>query len=251
MPIHKEFNKLFFKKWSRDMAYILGFLFADGNIIKTKRNTHFIGWYGGDYGLLFSMAKVIGSKHKIAQRKTKIGGVYVLQIGSKELFNDLVKLGLTPNKTRRMQLPQIPEKYVGDFIRGYFDGDGCVWTGEVHKKRKKRTPGILTVFTSASIDFLSNLFLLLKRYGVVGGSLFKSKKGNYGRLSFSTLDSLKMYEIMYNDPTELFLARKKLIFEKFIKMRLWCRWPNTIPCHGIDRGFESLQPRILGLRKKC
>ena len=118
-----------------------------------------------------------------------------------------------------MCVPEIPNKYIGDFIRGYFDGDGCVWSGIAHKNRKKQTPAILVCFTSASFGFLSDLFALLKIHGIVGGSLYKSRKGNYSRLSFGTLDSLKIYEIMYNAPHKLCLPRKKLIFEKFIKMR--------------------------------
>jgi hypothetical protein len=64
IPIHKIFDKDFFKKWSRDMAYILGFLFADGNIVKTKRNTHFVAIYSADYELIVSMREVIGSNQK-------------------------------------------------------------------------------------------------------------------------------------------------------------------------------------------
>ncbi len=201
------------------MAYILGFLFADGNIVKTKRGTHFIAIYTADYDLLCLMKVLMKSNHKIGMRKKKEGIVYVLQIGSKELFNDVAKFGLIPNKASRMCLPKIPRKYNGDFIRGYFDGDGCIWSGYAHKYRLKMTTALLLTFTSASNGFLSELFISLKRYGILGGSLFKSKKGNYTRLSFSTLDALKIYEIMYNNPTKLFLARKRLIFEKFIEMR--------------------------------
>jgi intein/homing endonuclease len=128
-------------------------------------------------------------------------------------------LGLVVNKAKRMKLPDIPNQYIGDFVRGYFDGDGCIWSGNSHKYRLKQTMSLLLVFTSASIAFLSELFFLLKKQGIRGGSLFKSKDGNYARLSFSTLDALKIYEIMYNNPTKLFLSRKKLIFEEFIKMR--------------------------------
>jgi intein-encoded DNA endonuclease-like protein len=219
MPIKKEFDKTFFKKWSPDMAYILGFLFADGNIIKTKRNTHFVALYTADYHLLFSMRRRMGSDHKISERTSDTGSVYVVQIGSRELFDDLIRLGLTPNKARRMQLPKIPKKYVGDFVRGYFDGDGCIWSGLTHAQRRRQTDALLLSFTSASHYFLSGLLDLLKARGILGGSLFRSKKGNFSRLSFSTLDSLKIYKIMYNEPTELFLPRKKLVFENFIQMR--------------------------------
>ena len=201
------------------MAYILGFLFADGNIIKTKRNTHFVSLYTADYDLIVSIRRFIGSDHKISERKSETGVVYRIQIGSKELFDSLLELGLTPNKSRRMEMPIIPEKYTGDFIRGYFDGDGNVWGGVSHPSRAKKTKVLLVCFTSASMEFLSNLLFLLKSREILGGSLFKSKNGNYARLSFSTLDALKIYKIMYNEPTELFLPRKKLIFEKFIQMR--------------------------------
>jgi hypothetical protein len=42
MPIHKKVNQDFFKKWSPEMAYILGFFTADGSMAKNKRGAHFI-----------------------------------------------------------------------------------------------------------------------------------------------------------------------------------------------------------------
>lgn len=219
MPIHKTFNKDFFKVWSPRMAYILGFLFADGNIVATKRNTHFIAFYTGDYNLLYSIKEEINSNHKISERKSKTGIVYVLQIGSKELFEDLVKLGLTPNKSKRMQLPKIPENFYGDFIRGYFDGDGNVWSGYINKSRKNPNKILSVAFTCASKVFLKKLFILLKNMGLSGGSIIMIKNKNCSRLQYGTLDSLKLYNIMYNRIHKLFLERKKLVFERFLEMR--------------------------------
>lgn len=221
MPIQKEFNKKFFKQWSPEMAYILGFLFADGNMVKTKRNTYFVGWYSGDEELLRLMARAMESNHKIGVRALKnLGvGVYVLQIGSKELFEDLVKLGLTPNKTRRMELPEIPNKYIGPFIRGYFDGDGNVWSGFINIKRKKPSLVLSVAFTCASQVFLENLRMLLRGVGLMGGGVYKIKNKECSRLQYSTRDALKLYEIMYNGSHSLFLPRKRLVFEKFLKMR--------------------------------
>jgi intein-encoded DNA endonuclease-like protein len=67
-------------------------------------------------------------------RSAKSGFVYRLQVGSREWFDDVGKLQLTPNKTSRMRVPKIPKKYCGDFIRGYFDGDGNVWVGRINLK---------------------------------------------------------------------------------------------------------------------
>lgn len=219
MPIHKEYNKTFFNKWSRDMAYTLGFLFADGNLVKTKRDTYFTVFYTADYALIFSMREKIGSNHKISLRKGKGGSVYRLQIGSKEIFNGLCKLGLTPNKSHRMNMPRIPKRFVGDFVRGYFDGDGNVWSGLLNKNRDKPTLVINSAFTSASREFLFSLYTILKSLGLSGGSLIKIKDKNCSRLQYSTLDTLKLYKIMYNRRNKLYLSRKRLIFENFIRMR--------------------------------
>ncbi len=219
MPIDKEYDKTFFNKWSGDMAYISGFLFADGSLVKSKRDTYFTAFYTADYDLIFSMRKKLGSNHKISLRRGKGGSVYRLQIGSRELFNTLGKLGLTPNKSRRMKIPIIPKRFVGDFVRGYFDGDGNVWSGFLNKNRDKPTLVINSAFTSASREFLSSLYTILKALGLRGGSLIKIKDKNCSRLQYSTLDTLKLYKIMYNRRNKLYLSRKRLIFENFIKMR--------------------------------
>lgn len=213
----KDININFFNGWSHNMAYILGFLFADGNIVKTKRGTHFVSFYSADFKLLRSIKVAMTSTHKLSRRNSVGGIVYRIQIGSKKLFDILsVRYGLVPNKTRRMRLPSIPKKYVSAFVRGYFDGDGNVWSGKIHKNRKKSTDALLVCFTSASFFFLKDLLCILRQAGLIGGSLHTSKTGTFSRLSFSTQDALKMYQIMYNGSHTLFLQRKKAIFEKYI-----------------------------------
>lgn len=213
--MHREINKDFFKVWSGDMAYVLGFMFADGNMVENKRGGFYIAIYTADEELLIRMRDSMKSDHKIAWRKGELGGCFNMQIGSKEMFGDLVKLGLTPNKSKRMILPNIPSKYFGDFVRGFFDGDGHVWTGIIHKDRTNPMVGILTGFTSASTDFLISLHNELKARGIVGGSICMVKNKNCARLSLARGNSLKLYEIMYNRPHTLYLARKKSVFDEF------------------------------------
>src|SRR3989344_9450685 len=126
MPMHRELNHDFFKKWSPDMAYVLGFFAADGSMIKKNRGAHFIEFTITDRVVLEQIQQVTNSTHRIAERErggnSKTG--YRLQIGSKKWFGDLTRLGLMQNKSKKLPLPKAPQKYFGDFVRGYFDGDG-------------------------------------------------------------------------------------------------------------------------------
>ncbi len=205
------------------MAYILGFFAADGYITVNKRGGQFWSIQIIDKSLLENIKKAIESEHKISIRKMKEREktLYRLQIGSIEMCDDLRALGFDERKTKSLAVPNIPKKYFSHFIRGYFDGDGNVWAGQIHKDRKKSTNIIQTVFTSCSLTFLSEVSNLLAENGIEKGSLNKGK-GNFYRLRYGVKSSLKLYNFMYNDVTQkehLFLKRKKLIFEKYRSLR--------------------------------
>jgi intein/homing endonuclease len=198
------------------MAYVLGFLYADGSITKTKRNTHFVSLHIADKQLLYDIRAVLGAEHVISKRSARTGAVYRLQIGSREWYDDLVAIGLVPGKAKRMKVPAIPARFVGDFVRGYFDGDGNVWTGEIHKARPVPHQTLLVAFTSASKDFLVGLQNLLQTAGVEGGSCYTSSTKSFSRLQYSKHAALQIYKIMYNSGHKLYLPRKKHVFEKFL-----------------------------------
>jgi intein-encoded DNA endonuclease-like protein len=216
MPIPKRKNEDFFKKWSPEMAYVLGFFAADGCMLKNKREAHFIEFQITDKDILLKIRKLLGSNHKISERNMKINWktAYRFQIGSKIVYSDLLKLGLTPRKSKTIELPNVPDKYFRHFVRGYFDGDGNV---HVQKRRDRKSNHLIiqTHFTCGSQIFLIQLQEKL-------GVLALAKGGNIGyysgahRLRFSIKDSMKLYAFMYHDVKDLFLARKKNIFDKFI-----------------------------------
>lgn len=218
MPIYKTKNENFFKKWTPEMAYILGFFTADGSMIKNKRNTHFIEFQITDKDLLKKIRNTLGSNHKITKRKRNKNqkNIYRLQIGSKTIFNDLLRLGITPRKSKTIKLPKIPPKYLNHFIRGYFDGDGNVIFGFYKKSgRKNKSPILLTRFISGSKVMLKELMLKLKNIIKVNGSLYYND--NAWRLSYSTKDSKKLFTFMYkniNNENLIFLKRKYNIYLK-------------------------------------
>ena len=204
------------------MAYVLGFFAADGYITVNKRGGQFWCIQITDKKLLESIKRSIQAEHKISVRLRhgKEKTLYRLQIGSIEMCDDLRRLGFMERKTKNLAIKYVPTEYFSDFVRGYFDGDGNVWMGYIHKDRIKQLLAIRVVFTSCSEKFLDNLKDQLEASGIGNGVLNK-EKGNYYRLVYSIHGSLKLYDFMYNRKVQncLYLERKKKVFEKYIKMR--------------------------------
>ena len=202
------------------MAYVLGFFAADGAMIKNNRGAHFIEFDITDHSVLVQIRRVIGSNHKIAIRirnpQHKVG--YRLQVGSKTMFIDLIKLGFSQRKSMTLKLPRIPEEFFGHFVRGYFDGDGCVYYAHLKFADRKKPRKILnTLFTCGTPIFLKELHTLLKSQGISGGTVRAKNRGF--DLSLSHQDSLALYKLMYNTglATGLYLPRKYKNFQRAIK----------------------------------
>lgn len=221
MPMQRELNHDFFKKWSPEMAYVLGYFAADGSMLKNSRGGYYIEFTSIDRILLEHLRRATCSGHRISQRpirNERSKQQYRIQVGSREWFNDLTRLGFTQNKSHTLQFPKVPQDFIGDFIRGYFDGDGCVYFQKLKFADRKRKRLILqTLFTSGSIRFLTSLHRVLKRHGVRGGSLKKKKRGF--ELMFSYGDSLALYNFMYHTAQilGLDLPRKRKKLEKAIE----------------------------------
>ena len=190
-------NQDYFKTWSHNMAYILGFWYADGCI------------YGGK---MFDITLHKKDKYiikKIAQELDYQGPIldYVdrqacrINFSCKVIYNDLIALGGTERKSKTLQFPNIPIEFLPDFIRGYFDGDGSVYN--VKGKR------INTNFACGSNKFLQSLLQLLKKEaGIEGGSISIANQS----LTFGKKDSIKLGNYIYQNNPELYLLRK---YEKF------------------------------------
>ena len=213
-----KFNKEFFNEWSPEMAYVLGFLFADGYVFKNPRGSCFFCFCSTDMKIIKKIRDVLQSNHRIGlklrnKHNPRWKDSYVLQIGSKEVFKKLGVFGVIPNKSLVIRFPKVPQEFLGDFVRGYFDGDGCVHFAKYWRKdRNKWKWQFTTSFISGSKKFLVDLHSLLKDIN------FKGHLGNKVRgyeLVFSQNDSIALFKLMYNNvSSNLFLERKYNIFKK-------------------------------------
>lgn len=102
-----------------------------------------------------------------------------------------------------LKFPEVPEEFLPDFIRGYFDGDGCIT--EIKGKR------INSAFTSGSKQFLDKLLRVLKeKAGIEGGSYDPSSYS----LRFGKKDTIRLGKYTHGNNLELFLLRKRQKFYK-------------------------------------
>ena len=117
-------------------AYIIGFIAADGALVKTKTSTSLtITIKYEDKAVLEFIKSEIGNGHKLQEiikpspfNKTKTLHHIRYCISNKYITNALNKLGITSNKSLTMGniITNIPEEFRDAFIIGYFDGDGSV-----------------------------------------------------------------------------------------------------------------------------
>lgn len=221
MPIRKEIDELFFTKWSNDMAYVLGFFAADGNMRENKRGGCFIDFCVTDREIIEKIRRAMKSNHKISIRRSnnsKWKDCFRLQIGSKKIFSDLTKLGFSENKSNNMKFPIIPPKFLSDFVRGYFDGDGCIYFSSIFARDRNKKRFVFSAsFVSGSKSFLSKLKDVLLRQGIVRGGSIKNKERGF-ELAFSNLDSLALFSFLYNnDRSDMKLLRKYNKFNLAVK----------------------------------
>lgn len=169
----KKINENFFKIWTPEMAYVLGFMYADGALLNTNNSsrTYYLQFSNNCLDLLSDIRKALQSDHKIyvkaphvmkyRSKKYMCKMGYVLRIGNKLMYQDLINLGMQHRKSNIMTMPNVPRKYFLFFVRGYFDGDGCVsW----HLSKGRKYPSLRVLFSSGSRVFLSKLSSLMSSY---------------------------------------------------------------------------------------
>jgi intein-encoded DNA endonuclease-like protein len=123
-------NEKFFSTWSKEMAYVLGVLYTDGNLYHdAKRETYRIALAQKQTELLNKVLKLMDCDARLRHRKKRgiTGEVYFFDIQQKKVYSDLINLGLSPIKNRTIEFPDIPPEFVRHFIRGCWDGDGSIY----------------------------------------------------------------------------------------------------------------------------
>lgn len=214
----KQINVGFFKYWTPEMSYILGYITADGCIVRDdhrRKNPYTINVTSREKSHLYRIRKGIDSTHKISKKQS----TYQLQIRNLALAKDLMALGVMPRKTYLLRAMNVPNEYFSDFARGFFDGDGTVYLYRVN--------GVLQIkarFVSTSIQFLDKFSgQLCLNLGVPTKTIHRRDEHTrnmklYG-VDFYIGDCEKLASYIYHGNCSLYLPRKRRIFEKWKKRK--------------------------------
>lgn len=210
------------------MAYILGFIYADGNIAKGRHTLSFSLQRSDEEFLRgikdeLGYTGIIGNYESSAIKGGKKYPTAVLAINSMDMIQDLKNLGLTPNKSLTKTYPNVPDEFQSDFIRGYFDGNGTVDYKDGYSKKgvNSKTIQIRTRISNGSQDFLDGLQEVLSYHGIKQKTVNSDKRNSSNRyeLTYSTIESKIIYDLMYKDKNCMMLKRKKEVYEEGFKKR--------------------------------
>lgn len=195
-----------------EKAYFLGFLYADGTNTGVSLQLALMEEDSYILERLKNAIKYTGPlrtySHKIGKPQTR------LEIVRLKLVADIEKLGVRRNKTFNLQFPDfLPEDLIPHFIRGYFDGDGCI-------TKDNRS---FTITFTGFIDMLRVVekHLLQIMVTITKGSYAKRHKekndGIYTIYFGTNLSTLMFFNYVYKNADGLFLTRKFFKFENLFK----------------------------------
>ena len=160
---------------TKDKAYWLGCLYADGTI-RTNRNEISLELQEKDFSSVQAFHKFCNNSNIIRKhvvyRNNKQYTSYCSSFSSAKVKQDLFRLGCTSQKSLSLVFPnsvQVSDVFLADFIRGYIDGDGYIqYDNQKHRYRimilgtKEFLQGLLyrTEWNNGSIYQVGNIYRL-------------------------------------------------------------------------------------------
>lgn len=222
------YENYFDKIDTEEKAYFLGFLYADGSINDEGEIT--LSQAEQDKEIVFKFANVLGKdlsvktfKDKRPNRQTS----YHVNVRSIHMANMLAKHGCSPRKTFIIKFPNFLEAaFIKHFIRGYFDGDGCLSINTRNRKGRGKDNKHLVVssrpgcdFTIVStMEFVSEVKKIFEREIDINCHITKRHKNrdnnNYTLVVSGRQQIIKAASWLYNDAT-IYLSRK---FNKYLEI---------------------------------
>lgn len=197
---------------SPQKAYWLGFIAADGNIfIRPENATVSVNQHLKDKAHLEKLKDFMRSNVPIKEyinstgysNKEKPTPMCRIAFNSKDMAQDLIKLGIIPAKSLVLEAPKIDEKYFLPYILGYFDGDGTIF-----KFNNNTEYGIGFTGSYGTITWINEVLQLNAKLEQrqIGSATYYIRCGG-------TNKPYSILKLLY-DSTDVHLDRKYLLFKE-------------------------------------
>jgi hypothetical protein len=253
IPSSIQINENFFSSWSNEMAYVLGVIFTDGNINpgskrdpsqKTTTRSPRLVISQKEPELLNKVSKLMNCNMKLRHRNKRgiAGALYTFDICSEKIYDDLINFGLSPQKSKTIEFPNIPQEFACHFIRGCWDGDGSIFfdrnklaasylsgskkfieslVQELYKIGISKA-GVSYKFKNSKRVFLPVSMEMQSNYpdGRFPLTVFKYKRANAYYIKFRGKENIeKLFHYFYDGVDEsMYLSRKYDTFVKGLKL---------------------------------
>jgi len=192
---------------SEEKAYWLGFLFADGCVKKNAGSyTVALQLAEKDRGTVEKFKKSIKSEHPIVKYYDKRvdKNYYGIYITNFRFATNLMQSGCLPRKTFDAIFPfdKMEESLIRHFVRGYFDGDGCVTSSS------NKYPIANLCLSKKSGEQLQQY--VLENFSITS---YLGMSRSIHSLNFSTQQALAFLRWIYND-SNIYMERK---YKRFLR----------------------------------
>jgi len=213
----RRFNNRYFEKIDTPLkAYFLGYIYADG-WISTNGTSYEFGMtlQDQDKYVLEKLNEELGGKHIIKYeppRKENILGRLcncqasdTLRVYSKPLVMDLINQGISYNKSYSNIFPKVEEEFFFDYLRGYLDGDGSIYTDYVHHRKDAYLQIRIASLCKDNLDYLKER---LSKYDIKT-NVYRSHESKYDLVCYTIEDVQKLANEIYYSPDLFCLSRKR------------------------------------------
>jgi hypothetical protein len=220
-----QVNHSFFKEDCEKSFYVAGFIAADGCLEQEKNRNRYrfsIELSSEDELHLYLIRDLMFSDAKISRRIRKDPRFLeeteqsCLRITSKEIYGDLQKFGVVPNKSDTYKIPEWisnhPMKH--HFMRGLFDGDGGFSIKPIDNRNRKEYLRFYLTGTYEELEKYNSI--LIENCKIVSNKIVKSN--GCWSLEYAKHETIKLItDFIYGEAT-IFLPRKYNLAHNWLKI---------------------------------
>lgn len=186
--------------------YWAGFIAADGNI--SDKNDLYVCLHHDDKNHLEKLLNFLKSNHAISENTDKYNRAQIGLRLPKQLAEVLkTNFNIVPRKSLIYELPNIIDSNnFRHYVRGYFDGDGCICESF---SNKNSTTASLYATVTGSKSFINSLFETLPFKGSV------QERENVSNIKYNTNSAKDFLNYIYKD-SSIYLDRKMLLYKRIV-----------------------------------